>query len=75
MAARSGSDGLSNGSRHRRSGAAQKQVPSLPRISEERWASLHPRLIDVVIGRLGRRGAVQVTDFGVIVYYAEHEPR
>jgi hypothetical protein len=39
-----------------------------PRITEERWATLHPKLKEVFVACMGCPGAVEVTGCGLIIY-------
>jgi hypothetical protein len=44
-------------------------------ITEQRWNTLHPKLIELFAARMGCPGAVEITDHGLIIYFGAHEPR
>lgn len=46
-----------------------------PPISDERWGTIHPKLLDVLIDRLGHPGAMEITNDGIVIYFDDHETR
>ena len=49
-------------------------TPGRP-VSEQRWNALHPKLLELFVARMSCPGAVEITDFGLIIYFDPGEPR
>lgn len=46
-----------------------------PLVSDERWATIHPKLLEVFVERLFIGGEVIIGDAGLMVFYDQGEPR
>ena len=46
-----------------------------PRVPDERWATMHPKLVELCAERLFIGGTVIITDAGMMVFYDQNEPR
>jgi hypothetical protein len=46
-----------------------------PLVSDERWATIHPKLLEVFVERLFIGGEVIIGDAGLMVFYDQNEPR
>jgi hypothetical protein len=46
-----------------------------PLVSDERWETIHPKLLEVFLERLFIGGEVIIGDAGLMMFYDQSEPR
>lgn len=46
-----------------------------PRVTDERLAALHPKLLEILTERIGRPGETEVTSDGLWIIFDINEPR